>query len=196
MGPNDPTHSAFNSPSKHQLRMVAWEVTRNCNLACVHCRASAERGPYPGELSTEECLRVMDEIASISKPVIILTGGEPLLQSDIFDLARYGSGKGFRMVMATNGTLITEETVKEMKASGIQRISISLDGPDAETHDAFRKVKGSFEGSLQGTEMAKKEGLEFQINTTITQANLHLIADILRLAVDLGAVAHHIFLLV
>jgi heme b synthase len=138
----------------------------------------------------------MDEIALISKPVIILTGGEPLLRADIFDLARYGSGKGFRMVMATNGTLMTEEAVREMKASGIQRISVSLDGPNAETHDVFRKVKGAFEGSLRGIEMAKKGGLEFQINTTITQANVHLIADILRLAVDLGAVAHHIFLLV
>jgi len=138
----------------------------------------------------------MDEIASFSRPVIILTGGEPLLRSDIFDLARYGSSKGFRMVMATNGTLITEETVQAMKASGIQRISISLDGPNPETHDAFRKVKGSFEGSLRGIEMAKKEGLEFQINTTITRANLHLVAEILQLAVNLGAVAHHIFLLV
>ena len=180
----------------HPLRMVAWELTRSCNLACVHCRASAERGPYPGELSTAECLKVMDEIASFSKPVIILTGGEPLLRSDIFDLARYGTSKGFRMVMATNGTLITEETVQAMKASGIQRISISLDGPNAETHDAFRKVKGSFEGSLRGIEMAKKGGLEFQINTTITRANLHLVAEILQLAVNLGAVAHHIFLLV
>jgi heme b synthase len=138
----------------------------------------------------------MDEIASFSKPVIILTGGEPLLRSDIFDLARYGSSKGFRMVMATNGTLITEETVQAMKASGIQRISISLDGPNPETHDAFRKVKGSFEGSLRGIEMAKKGGLEFQINTTITRTNLHLVAEILQLAVNLGAVAHHIFLLV
>jgi heme b synthase len=138
----------------------------------------------------------MDEIASFSKPVIILTGGEPLLRSDIFDLARYGTSKGLRMVMATNGTLITEETIQAMKASGIQRISISLDGPNAETHDAFRKVKGSFEGSLRGIEMAKKGGLEFQINTTITRANLHLIAEILQLAVNLGAVAHHIFLLV
>ncbi len=178
------------------LRMVAWELTRRCNLACVHCRASADRGPFPGELSTNECLRVMDEIASISKPVIILTGGEPLLRSDIFDLAKYGTNKGFRMVMATNGTLITGEAIKAMKASGIQRISISLDGPDAETHDAFRKVEGSFKGSLQGIEMAKKGDLEFQINTTITQANLHLIPDILRLAVDLGAIALHIFLLV
>ncbi len=180
----------------HPLRMVAWELTRGCNLACVHCRASSERGPYPGELSTEECLSVIDEIASISKPVIILTGGEPLLRPDIFDLARYGTDKGFRMVMATNGTLVTEELVQKMKASGIQRISVSLDGPSSETHDVFRKVKGAFERSLKGIELAKKGGLEFQINTTITQMNLHLIADILKLAVDLGAVAHHIFLLV
>jgi heme b synthase len=138
----------------------------------------------------------MDEIASISKPVIILTGGEPLLRPDIFDLAQYGTDKGFRMVMATNGTLMTEETVQKMKASGIQRISVSLDGPSSETHDAFRRVKGSFESSLRGIELAKKGGLDFQINTTITQMNLHLIADTLKLAVDLGAVAHHIFLLV
>jgi heme b synthase len=180
----------------HPLRMVAWEVTRGCNLACVHCRASAERGPYPGELNSQECIRVMDEIASIAKPVIILTGGEPLLREDVFDLSRYGSSKGFRMVMATNGTLITQETVRMMKDSGIQRISISLDGPNPEMHDAFRKVKGSFAGSLRGIELAKKAGLEFQINTTITKVNLHLIADILQLAVSLGAVAHHIFLLV
>jgi heme b synthase len=180
----------------HELRMVAWELTRRCNLSCVHCRASAERGPYSGELSTEECLKVMDGIASFSKPVIILTGGEPLLRTDIFDLSMYGSQKGFRMVMATNGTLITEKTVKMMKASGIQRISVSLDGPNSETHDAFRKVKGAFEGSLRGIELAKKESLEFQINTTITQANLLLISEILQLARSLGAVAHHIFLLV
>jgi heme b synthase len=180
----------------HPLRMVAWELTRSCNLACVHCRASAERGPYPGELTTEECFRVMDEIATLSKPIIIMTGGEPLLRPDIFELARYGSDKGFRMVMAPNGTLITDEIVQKMKASGIQRISISLDGPNPETHDAFRKVRGAFDGALQGIERAKKGGLEFQINTTITQINLHLIPDILHLAENLGAVAHHIFLLV
>jgi len=178
------------------LRMVAWELIRSCNLACVHCRASSERGPYPGELTTEECFRVMDEMATIAQPVIILTGGEPLLRTDIFELAQYGTKKGFRMVMATNGTLITEENVQSMKASGIQRISISLDGPDPDSHDAFRKVKGAFAGSLRGIEIAKKHGLPFQINTTITRSNLHLIEKILRLAVALGAVAHHIFLLV
>ncbi len=196
MGHDSPVteHPARNGSP--ELRMIAWELTRSCNLACVHCRASAERGPYPGELSTQEVLKVMDDIALVGKPVIILTGGEPLLRPDIFDLARHGTEKGFRMVMATNGTLFTEETVQKMKTSGIQRISISLDGPDSETHDAFRKVKGSFEGSLHGIGMAKKGGLDFQINTTITKINLHLIPDILRLAVDLGAVALHIFLLV
>ena len=189
--------TTFHSPhSTFQLRMIAWEVTRRCNLACVHCRASAERGPYTGELSTEECFRLMDDIVSFSRPVIILTGGEPLLRPDVFDLARYGTGKGLRMVMATNGTMIDGAIVKEMKAAGIQRVSVSLDGPDAETHDGFRKVAGAFEGSLRGIEFLRKGGVEFQINTTITQANLHLIARILSLAVDLGAVAHHIFLLV
>lgn len=180
----------------HPLRMIAWELTRRCNLACVHCRASAEFGPYRGELSTKEIFRVMDEIASFSKPVIILTGGEPLLRPDLFDLASYGSSKGFRMVMATNGTLFSEEVVQKIKDSGIQRISISLDGPTAETHDSFRRVRGSFEGSLRGIEMAKRGGIEFQINSTITKINLHLLPDLLELAKALGAVALHIFLLV
>jgi heme b synthase len=138
----------------------------------------------------------MDGIASFSRAVVILTGGEPLLRPDIFALARYGTDRGLRMVMATNGTMITEGTVREMKAAGIQRISVSLDGPDAASHDRFRNVEGAFEGSLRGIETAKKAGMEFQINTTITQANLHLIAPTLGLAVSLGAAAHHIFLLV
>jgi heme b synthase len=193
----DHPHNLTSSSSPdYPLRMIAWELTRSCNLACVHCRASAERGPYEGELSTQEVLRVMDEIGSFSKPVIILTGGEPLLRPDIFEVASYGNARGFRMVMATNGTLFDEEIIRKIKASGIQRISISIDGPTAETHDAFRNVKGSFEGSLRGIEMAKAGGIEFQINTTITRTNLHLIPDILRLAVDLGAAALHIFLLV
>lgn len=192
--PNTPSHEP--SATSPQLRMVAWELTRSCNLACSHCRASAELGPYPGELTTQEALRVMDEIAAVGKPVIILTGGEPLLRADVFDLARHGTGKGLRMVMATNGTLLSDAIVQEMKASGIQRVSISLDGPDAGTHDAFRRVRGSFDGSLRGIDLLKKGGIEFQINTTVTRVNLPLVADILNLAVRLGAVAHHIFLLV
>ena len=104
---------------RDQVRMIAWEVTRSCNLNCVHCRAASHLGPYPGELSTGECLRLIDDIARFSQPVIILTGGEPLLRQDIFDLAAYGTQKSLRMVMATNGTLVDEAKVRKMIDSGI-----------------------------------------------------------------------------
>lgn len=180
----------------NDLRMIAWEITRQCNLSCSHCRASAERGPYPGELTTSECLRLLDDIASFSTPVIILTGGEPLLRKDIFQIARYGSEKGLRLVMAVNGTLIDDTVARKMQDSGIQRISVSIDGATAESHDRFRQVPGAFEGALRGIKLAKKVGLEFQINTTITRQNRHELPPILDLAIDLGAAAHHIFLLV
>ncbi len=178
------------------LRMIAWEVTRSCNLNCIHCRAAAERGPYPGELSTGEALRLIEEIVSFSQPVVILTGGEPLLRPDIYDLARYGTEKGLRMVMAPNGTLLDAEKAARLKASGIQRVSISLDGAAAESHDRFRQVGGAFAGALRGIQFLKEAGLEFQINTTVTLKNFQELPQILDLAVKLGAVAHHIFLLV
>jgi AdoMet-dependent heme synthase len=178
------------------LRMVAWEITRSCNLACVHCRASSHCGPYEGELSAARSLRLLDEIAATGQPVVILTGGEPLLRQDLFKLAAYGDQLGLRMVLATNGTLVTETVAHKMIASGIRRVSISIDGRDAISHDAFRGQPGAFAGALAGIDALKKAGMEFQINTTITQANLGQIRNILDLAIKLGAAAHHIFLLV
>ncbi len=178
------------------LRLVAWEITRNCNLSCIHCRASADMGPHAGELETHACFNLLDEIAEVGSPIVILTGGEPLLRQDIFKIACYGTNKGLRMVMAPNGTLITESYAKQMADAGIQRISISLDGASKEMHDTFRGVQGAFEGAINGIKLAKDAGIEFQINTTITQLNLHQIPAIQELAVTLGAVAHHIFLLV
>jgi len=178
------------------LRMIAWEVTRSCNLNCIHCRAAAQRGPYPGEMNTDEALSLIDEIVSFSQPVVILTGGEPLLRPDIYDLAGYGTRRGLRMVMAPNGTLLDAEKAARLKASGIQRVSISLDGATAESHDRFRQVEGAFAGALRGIEFLKEAGLEFQINTTVTLKNHHELPPLLDLAVSLGAVAHHIFLLV
>jgi heme b synthase len=178
------------------LRMVAWEVTRSCNLACGHCRASSLRGPYEGELNTVRSLKLLDDIAAVSRPVVILTGGEPLLRTDIFEIAAYGDSLGLRMVLATNGTLVTEQTAAKMLKSGIRRVSVSIDGKDATHHDAFRNVPGAFEGALAGIEAMKKAGLEFQINTTITRMNLDQLADIKNLAITIGAAAHHIFLLV
>jgi heme b synthase len=147
-------------------------------------------------LDTNRCLEVLDQIKEVGNPIVILTGGEPLLREDVFQLARYGTDKGLRMVMATNGTLITEAVTERMKSSGIQRVSISLDGAAAEQHDRFRKVPGAFQGALGGIELLKKARIEFQINTTITRHNVGQAEEILRLAVRLGAEAHHIFLLV
>jgi AdoMet-dependent heme synthase len=189
-------HPGGNPDAAPTLRLVAWEITRNCNLNCVHCRAAATRGPYSGELDTDACLRLLDQIAETGQPIVILTGGEPLLRDDIFQVARYGTDKGLRMVMAPNGTLITPAVAQKMSAAGIQRISISLDGADRASHDRFRGVDGAYDGAMQGVEHARKAGIEFQINTTITKANLAQIPKIQQLAVDLGAVAHHIFLLV
>ena len=178
------------------LRMIAWEVTRSCNLSCAHCRASSEYGPYEGELTTKQCFNLLDDIASFSAPVIILTGGEPLMREDIFDIASYGEKKGLRVVLATNGTLVTDEIAVKMLESGIKRVSVSIDGLDAESHDAFRGVSGAFEGTMAGIAAMKKAGMEFQINTTVTRINLDQIQEILDLAIRLGAAAHHIFLLV
>ncbi len=181
---------------ENQVRMIAWEVTRSCNLACVHCRAASHLGPYPGELSTKQCLHLIDDIANASRPVIILTGGEPLLRPDIFEIAAYGTRKELRMVMATNGTLVDEATARRMIESGIQRVSISIDGKDDQSHDVFRNQPGAFDGAIRGIEAMKSVGMEFQINTTITNTNMHQIRDIYSLALNIGAAAHHIFLLV
>jgi heme b synthase len=179
-----------------QLRIVAWEVTRSCNLNCVHCRASSRFGPYPQELDTIQAKRVLDQIKEVGKPIIILTGGEPLLRKDIFTLADYGTKKGLRMVMGTNGTLITPDITKKIQDSGIKRVSISLDGSTKESHDAFRQVNGAFDRAIKGISYLKERGIEFQINTTITKYNLFELEGIFELVVRLGGIAHHIFLLV
>ena len=192
---HDGAHSAGGKHSAN-LRLVAWEVTRSCNLACVHCRASSLNRAYHNELSTQEGFDFLDEIETFASPIIILTGGEPLLRPDIYEIAAYGNQKGFRMTMAVNGTLLTPEAVHKMLAAGIQRISVSIDGATAASHDAFRQVEGAFDGALRGLADARQAGLEFQINTTITQKNLPELQAIQELAIRLGAVAHHIFLLV
>jgi heme b synthase len=184
--------------NEHKIRpprLIAWELTKACNLACIHCRASAIKDPAPDELSTAEAKHFVDELIEY-KPIIILTGGEPLLRSDIYDIAKYASGHSLRVVLATNGTLLAPDIVKRLKDAGIQRVSISIDGSTRETHDIFRGEKGAFESALQGIEILKNAGMSFQINTTITKRNITEIPNILELALELGAQALHIFLLV
>lgn len=178
------------------LRLVAWETTRRCNLSCVHCRAGARDEDYPGELSTSEGEAFLKDLRTMGQPVVIMTGGEPLLREDIFHLARFGTDLGLRMVMAVNGTLLTPEIAQKLKDAGIQRLSISIDGPDAPSHDKFRGQEGAYQGALAGMQAATDSGLDFQINTTVTRSNLDVIPQIQQKAEALGAVAHHIFLLV
>jgi heme b synthase len=184
------------SPKIPPLRLLAWETTRRCNLACLHCRAAAGSGPYPDELTTAEGQKLLDDLATMGQIVVILTGGEPLLRDDIFDLAAYGAGLGHRMVMAVNGTLMTPQVAARLQEVGIQRVSISIDGADAASHDRFRAVEGAYVGALAGIAACKEAGLPFQINTTVTRANRHELPAIHALALKLKAAAHHVFVLV
>ncbi len=175
---------------------MAWEVTRSCNLACAHCRASAANGPYEGELSTAECLELVAQIAAAGKPILILTGGEPLLRPDIFEIAEAAREAGLRAVMAPNGTLVTPVAAARMKTAGIGRISISIDFPDAAEHDRFRGCAGAFDAALQGMRAAQDAGIEIQVNSTITRLNVAYLPRLLALAEELGAVSFHPFMLV
>ncbi|HEX3030835.1 MAG TPA: radical SAM protein, partial [Bacillota bacterium] len=181
---------------KNPLRLLFWELTSGCNLRCIHCRAVAQPERIEGEASTQECYDIIDNLVSFADPILVLTGGEPLFRPDFFDIASYATSKGLRIAMATNGTLVTEEIAKKVKEVGVQRVSISLDGATAATHDAFRGIPGSFEAALQGFRNLKAQGIGVQFNTCVAKHNLHEIKDVLKLAVDVGAEALHIFMLV
>jgi len=178
------------------LQLVAWEITRSCNLFCAHCRASADNNKYSGELTTGECYRLIDQILEIGRPIMILTGGEPLVRKDVFSIAKYAVNKGLRVVIGTNGTLITEEIASQMKDIPISRIGISLDFPTASLQDGFRGKAGAFEAVMQGIANARKAGIEVQINCTVTRLNVTYLNRLLSLALEVGAVAFHPFLLV
>ncbi|RZN33812.1 MAG: heme b synthase [Methanosarcinales archaeon] len=177
-------------------RLIAWELTGACNLKCKHCRGSSTKTPDPDELSTDEAFHLIDEIVDFASPILILSGGEPLMRSDVYKIARYGVDKGLRVVLATNGTPVTRDVAKRLKSAGISRISVSIDGANAKTHDAFRGVSGAFDGAIRGISEILKAGISLQINTTIAKENIDEIPKILNLSTDLGADALHIFLLV
>jgi heme b synthase len=179
-----------------RLQMVAWEITRSCNLFCAHCRSSSTAGAYEDELSTEECLRLIDGILEVGKPVIILSGGEPLLRHDLFKVAKYAVEKGLRVVMGTNGTLITDEVAAELKTIPISRVAVSIDFPTPELQDKFRGKAGAFQAAMAGIKRLRQTGIEVQINSTITRLNIRYLNELLNLALEAGAVAFHPFMLV
>ena len=177
-------------------RLIAWEVTRSCNLACKHCRAEAHTEPYPGELSTVEAKALIDTFPQVGNPIIIFTGGDPMMRADVYELLAYAKSKGLHCAFSPNGTLITPETARKIKEAGVERCSISIDGADAASHDAFRGVPGAFDASMRGIGYLKEVGVDFQINTTVTRNNLSSFKNIFELCQRIGAVAWHIFLLV
>ena len=179
-----------------KLQLVAWEVTRSCNLFCAHCRASSDRGQYEGELDTLECYGIIDQILAVGKPVIILTGGEPLMREDIFSIAEYAVHRGLRVVMGSNGTLITPDIAARLKNIPLSRVSVSLDFPTAELQDRFRGQPGACKAALAGIDNLRNAGIEVQVNCTLTRLNIGYLDDLIQLAVRAGAVAFHPFFLV
>ena len=178
-------------------KWIAWEITRRCNLRCVHCRSSSEMEAkgHP-DFPTSEAFRVIDDIVSYAKPVVVLSGGEPLIRKDVFEIARYGTDKGLRMCLATNGTLVNDETCENIKASGIRIVSLSLDGSEEGVHDDFRSQKGAFAGTINAARLFKKHGIEFIVNSSFTRRNQEEIPKVYRLAKELGATAWYMFMIV
>jgi radical SAM protein with 4Fe4S-binding SPASM domain len=177
-------------------RLIAFEITRRCKLNCKHCRANSTSEEPDFELTTEQAKKIIDSIADYKKSIIIFTGGEPLERSDIYELTKHASRQGCPAVMATCGYPINPTSAQKLKNAGVISISLSLDAPDAETHDDFRGVHGAFEYAITAAEHLKKNGIRFQINTTITKNNIHLVEQIAELAQKLGAYCFNPFILV
>ncbi len=178
-------------------KWIAWEITRRCNLSCVHCRSSSELEAlgHP-DFSFKEAQRILDEIAAYANPVMVLSGGEPLLRADVFEIAQYGTDLGLRMCLATNGTLVTETICQQIKATGIKMVSLSLDGACAKTHDNFRNQVGAFDGTMNAIRLFNEHGIPFLINSSFTVRNRAEIPEIYKLVKSLGASAWYMFMIV
>jgi radical SAM protein len=179
--------------------IIFWELTRACMLACKHCRAKAQRNRHPDELNTEEVFRVIDYIAEFGQPypLVVFTGGDPLMREDVFEIVKYANSRGIRSAMAFSGTkLATEDRLKELKKSGVARIAISLDGSNPEIHDYFRGVSGTFETSLNILEMAKEMDISRQINTTVSTFNIHDLPEIMRIGIENDVALWDVFFVV
>jgi AdoMet-dependent heme synthase len=177
-------------------RLIFWEVTKGCNLRCIHCRATATELSSPLDLPTTNALNVIKQVSQYALPILVLSGGEPLFRADIFELARFATECGLRVALATNGTLVTKEIARKIVDAGVRRVSISLDGSNAATHDAFRGIPGAFDATLRGFRNLKELGMSVQINMSIARHNAHELPAVLEMAKSLGADALHTFLLV
>jgi radical SAM protein len=178
--------------------IIFWELTRACKLACKHCRAKAQKERHPDELTFEEARNLIDQIIAFGKPypLVVITGGDPLMREDVFDIISYGVGKGLRIAMAFSGTDLGERKLQELKEAGVARIAISIDAINPEVHDSFRGIRGTFEQSLKILENAIRLGIPVQINTTVTRMNLHELPGIARLAMEKEVALWDVFFVV
>jgi len=182
----------------NQLRLVFWETTAGCNLSCRHCRRVDVFGSglAPGDMPTESCLRLVDSVAAFARPILVLSGGEPLIRPDILDIAAHATGRGLPVALATNGTMVDSSMAGRIVAAGVRRVSISFDGATPEVHDSFRGLHGSFESALAGFRALRELGMSMQVNCTVARHNVHQLEQIVSLALDNGAEALHFFMLV
>lgn len=183
------------------LRVIAWEITRRCPMACQHCRGASRDLPYEDELTTAEACRVLDSIIAAVQPparlpMIIFTGGEPMFRADLEQIVRYATQRGFPAVLAPCGRFASAERLTALKAAGIRAISLSVDGPDAATHDAFRGVSGAFQMALDAMQAAREVGLPFQVNHTLTRSGLGKLRAMRDFALAQGASRLDVFFLV
>jgi len=176
---------------------IAWEVTRACAFACKHCRADAQHARDPNELTTEEAYQLIDRFAEFGSPILIFTGGDPMMRRDLFDLISYAAQKGLRCSLTPTATALpTVERLQKAKEAGIRRIALSLDAPTPEVHDEFRQVKGSWERTMRILNNAKEVGLSVQVNTTATTFNVDLLPDMVPFIEQVAAVQWSVFFLV
>src|SRR4051812_15790695 len=177
--------------------LVIWEVTQACDLACVHCRASAQSERNERELTTEQGYRLLDDIRSFGEPLMVFTGGDPLKRPDLYDLIRYSVKIGLRTNVTPSATpLLTAEAIDGFKAAGVTRMAISLDGPDAATHDEFRGIPGTFERAMFALEYARDIGLDTQLQTTVTQRNRARLPEMAQLAKSVRTKMWSLFFLI
>jgi AdoMet-dependent heme synthase len=177
--------------------IVIWEVTRACQLKCVHCRADAQLAPDPRELTHEEGINLIDQIYEMDNPMLVFSGGDCMMREDLFELADYAVKKGMRVSMTPSATPnVTKEKMQRAKEVGLSRWGLSLDAPTAEIHDKFRGVPGSFDLTIEKIKYLNELGMPLQINTVISRYNYDHLEEMSKLVEELGAVMWYIFLLV
>jgi radical SAM protein with 4Fe4S-binding SPASM domain len=186
-------------PDEYMPYLISWNTTRRCNLRCGHCYLDSTelRSGSGGELTTSEGIALLDEIAEYaSGAMLVLSGGEPLLREDVYQLAEHASASGLSVVVGTNGTLLDAYAARKLVESGVRGVGISLDSLKAERHDSFRGVRGAWEKTVQGIEECRKSGLDFQLQTTATRANYREIPALIEFAYEMGARVFNLFFLV